>query len=336
MDTKVNPYLSKIMILCSVLVFLLLIIDHIYHLEWLFYIVMVFIFLMMFIYILEHRNQKRYFHYLTLQCESIIEGKEMLPIDGESEISVLSSQLHILSMRYDTLLETMQLEQMKLKDYIENISHQLKTPMTSMRLNEELLMEQLDGKYAKKVQHIYQQTLKIETLVNDLLTLALLDSHSIAFHFETEDIVMMFEDIESDLDYLLTQNHVNMILHSQVPTMICDYKWMKEALINILKNCVENTQNQKIDIEIIEFDMLIQIKIHDHGTGFSQEDLLHLFERFYHGQKKAKGIGIGLAIVKEIVEAHHGQIHVYNDEGAVFEICIPKIFAKKKVKVTGI
>lgn len=88
------------MILCFVLAFLLLIIDHIYHLEWLFYVVIVCIFFMMFIYILEHRNQKRYFHYLTLQCESIIEGKEMLPIDGEGEISVLSSQLH-------TLLETM-------------------------------------------------------------------------------------------------------------------------------------------------------------------------------------------------------------------------------------
>ena len=66
--------------------------------------------------------------------------------------------------------------------------------------------------------------------------------------------------------------------------------------------------------------------------GFSKEDLKHIFERFYRGQNKQKnGIGIGMAMVKEIVEAHHGSIHIYNQNGAVFEIYLPKIFAKKKL-----
>ena len=134
-------------------------------------------------YIIYQHYQKQ-MTYLIQQCESIIEDQSMSPMDGEGNISILSFQLSTLQKRYHALLQTMSQEQIKLKDYIENISHQLKTPMTSMRLNEEMLMECLQGQELSKVQHIYQQTLKIETLVNDLLTLALLDSHSIQFQFQ--------------------------------------------------------------------------------------------------------------------------------------------------------
>ena len=113
---------------------------------------------------------------------------------------------------------------------------------------------------------------------------------------------------------------------------MCDYKWFKEALINILKNCIEYSQHQIVDIHIDETETLIRIVIRDYGQGFSKEDLKHIFERFYRGQNKQKnGIGIGMAMVKEIVEAHHGSIHIYNQNGAVFEIYLPKIFAKKKL-----
>ena len=143
---------------------------------------------------------------------------------------------------------------------------------------------------------------------------------------------MMIEDIENDLDYCITQHDAHIHLKTAITNIMCDYKWFKEALINILKNCIEYSQHQIVDIHIDETETLIRIVIRDYGQGFSKEVLKHIFERFYRGQNKQKnGIGIGMAMVKEIVEAHHGSIHIYNQNGAVFEIYLPKIFAKKKL-----
>ena len=332
MDSKINVYALKIMILFYIIIFCLLsfILMNDFQILWLCFMILL-IGLGILFYIIYQHSQKQ-MSYLIQQCENIIEDQPMSPIDGEGNISILSFQLAALQKRYHALLHTMSQEQIKLKDYIENISHQLKTPMTSMRLNEEMLMDCLQGQELLKVQHIYQQTLKIETLVNDLLTLALLDSHSIQFHFQLEDITMMIEDIENDLDYLITQHDAYIHLQTTITNIMCDYKWFKEALINILKNCIEYSQHQTVDIHIDETETLIRIVIRDYGQGFSKEDLKHIFERFYRGQNKQKnGIGIGMSMVKEIIEAHHGSIHIYNQNGAVFKIYLPKIFAKKKL-----
>ena len=283
-------------------------------------------------YILKYDNQKK-LKYLIHCSDAILEQKPIQIIDGEGDLSLLSHKLYLLHKRYYTFIDTMEKEQLKLKDYIEDISHQLKTPITSMRINEELLLETMENNQQKaKVQLIYQQTLKMNQLVNDLLTLALLDSNSIQFKFHPEKIIYLIEDVEENLAYLMGKQDVQFHLLCHDETLMCDHHWFVEALENILKNCIEKKSHNCIDILVEEYETIIHIIIQDHGEGFDEEEIEHLFERFYRGPKTSTtGVGIGLSLAKEIIEKHHGMIKAYNQDGAVFEISIPKLLAKKKI-----
>ena len=142
-------------------------------------------------YVWIRKNNHEQMKHLISHADAIIEQKKVNVIDGEGDMSLLSHKLYTLSHRYNQLMKTMQQEQIQLKGYIEDISHQLKTPITSMRLNEELLLDVIeDNKQRDKLHQIYQQTLKMNHLVNDLLTLALLDSHSISFRFDDSAYIL--------------------------------------------------------------------------------------------------------------------------------------------------
>lgn len=335
MDTvkKAHPYLRKILLIsycCSILCLILYIL---FKYEIYLFLLILFLIVMG---ICEYRLQKsqsQQLQYLIQNAEAIIDQKPLDIIDGEGEISLLSHKLYILNKRYYSLTEKMKQEQMKLKDYIEDISHQLKTPITSMRLNEELLLERLTDVYEKqKIKQIYQQTLKINNLVNDLLTLAKLDSNSIQFQFEDYPIELLIEDVEENLEYLLVQNDVQIQLHHHQEAVLCDQEWLGEAIENIMKNAIEKNPHTIIDVYIRDYEATTMIQIQDHGTGFLEEDIPHLFERFYRGKRNDyHGVGIGLALAKEIIEKHHGVIQAMNKDGALVEISLPKILAKKKV-----
>lgn len=335
MDTvkKAHPYLGKILFTSYCCSFLCLFLYIVFKYEiCLFLLIPFFISLGLCNYWYQKR-QAQQLQYLIQNTEAIIDQKPLDIIDGEGEISLLSHKLYILNKRYYSLTERMKQEQIKLKDYIEDISHQLKTPITSMRLNEELLLERLTDEYDKqKITQIYQQTLKINHLVNDLLTLAKLDSHSIQFQFEDYSIELLIEDVEENLNYLLVQNDVQIQLHHHQEVVLCDHEWLGEAIENIIKNAVDKNPHSIIDVYIYNYESMTIIQIQDHGKGFLEEDIPHLFERFYRGKRNDyQGVGIGLALAKEIVEKHHGVIQAMNKDGACVEISLPKILAKKKV-----
>lgn len=283
-------------------------------------------------YYFKNKTIQKELNMLIQNADAIIEHQDVHIIDGEGDISVLSHKLYILNKRYYSLTQQMQKDSLKLKDYIEDISHQLKTPITSMRLNEELLLEQLQGHQKEQLEHIYTQTLKMNALVNDLLTLAKIESHSIAFELKEYDIELLLDEIEESLHYLIVQYHVHIIYSHHHQPIVCDRQWFEEAMINIVKNYIEKNKQQTIEISIEDYDTLQLIKIRDHGKGFNEEDLPHLFERFYRGvHNDDQGVGIGLALAKEIVEKHHGFIKAYNEHGAVIEISLPQLLVKKKL-----
>lgn len=282
--------------------------------------------------VINRRIKKEQVSTLIKHTDCIIERKPFEVIDGEGEISLLSHKLYLLSKRYFSVIESIEKEQMKLKDYIENISHQLKTPLTSMRLNEELLIEIVKDKAQKDmVESIYLQTLKMEQLVNELLVLALIDSNSVTFHFEKITVKEILQLVEEDLKFMLEEKDVQLNIMND-SFILCDPKWIQEAFKNIIKNSIEKCPHSVIDISVQEFDSLVTVIIHDHGEGFSEADFTHVFERFYRGTKNDyNGVGIGMALSKEIIEKHHGLIKISNNKGAVIEITIPKVLGKTKV-----
>lgn len=335
MDTIKNTktYLSKICFMNYVLCFLMLALYKITDINLYFYLCIITYVMIVFFYIAISKNQSKMMKLLIQHADAIIDQKPFCTIDGEGDIALLSHKLFLLSKRYHTLIWTVEQEKVKLKDYIEDISHQLKTPITSMRLNEELLLETpLQPTQYQKIENIYQQTLKMNHLVDDLLTLTKLDANSISFQFHDYDVEDIFEIVEENLDYLIKENKVAIEYHYHHEMILCDQLWLSEAIENIMKNFIEKNKNQKIFVDVDQYDSLTLMKIYDHGNGFLEKDIPHLFERFYRGQNNDNhGVGIGLSLAKEIIDKHHGIVRAYNQKGAVIEISIPQILAKKKL-----
>ena len=281
----------------------------------------IFIFISFIFYLWNQNHKKKQMNYLIQCCDAIIEQKDFSIIDGESKESLLSNKLYVLNKRYHQSLKAVKKEQLKLKDYIEDISHQLKTPITSIRIQTELLLEENQNKKLYSIEHQIQ---RIQLLVNDLQTIALLNSHNIQYCFKEYDLEMLIDEIEEDLDYLNPQIHLNENIK-----LLCDEKWFIEALENIIKNCLEKNSTP-LSIFVYENKTTLKMIIQDQGNGFKEKDLPFLFQRFYRGEN-SKGTGLGLYIAKEIIEAHHGFIKAYNQQGACFEIVLPQMKMKKKI-----
>jgi K+-sensing histidine kinase KdpD len=330
---QAHPYSKKILLISYIIsIFCILLFFYTNNINYIITSLICLIILGITYYILQKREKKQ-FNYLIKCSDYIIDQKDFEIIDGEGVIPILSHKLFILNKRYKTLLTKNTQEQIKLKNYIEDISHQIKTPITSMRINIELLLEE-DNKHQNKLKSIYKQILKINQLVDSLLTLALFDSHSIQLKYEDYPIELLIDNIEIELSYLLEKNNMSINLMNNKILSI-DKKWMEEALKNIIKNFIENNSNSSIDISINESDAIYTICIKDYGKGFIKEDIPHLFERFYRGKNNdKKGIGIGLALAYEIIKCHHGTINAYNQDGALIIITLPKINAKKKYNFT--
>lgn len=245
----------------------------------------IFIFISFIFYLWNQNHKKKQVNYLIQCCDAIIEQKDFSIIDGESKESLLSNKLYVLNKRYPQSFE-------------ENQN--------------------------KKLYSIEHQIQRIQLLVNDLQTIALLDSHNIQYCFKEYDLQTLIDEIEEDLDYLNPQIHLNKNIK-----VLCDEKWFIEALENIIKNCLEKNSTP-LSIFAYENETTLKMMIQDQGNGFKKKDLPFLFQRFYRGEN-SKGTGLGLYIAKEIIEAHHGFMKAYNQQGACFEIVLPQMKMKKKI-----
>lgn len=318
---KRQKNIERYLLICFSCSYLIVLFQLIYQENQLNILILILMSLCMLCYYIDKKIKMKQLDYFIKCCDNIVDQQEFLILDGESKESLLSHKLFILSKRYHQTIETIHQEQLKLKDYIEDISHQLKTPITAIRINTELLLEEHDD---KSLISIYHQVKRMQKLVNDLQTLALIDSHNIIFDFQQYELEDIIDEIKEDLAYLKP-----VIYFNQNISLLCDYKWFKEALENIIKNCLETSHND-ISIHVNDSDTTYTITIQDNGKGINEEDLKNLFCRFYRG-KDSKGTGIGLYITKEIIEAHHGFIHAFSINGACFEIVIPKLNVKKKL-----
>lgn len=316
----------------------LLIIQIIYDITYLSWFIIICIIIGILLYIKHIRTLKTELKILIDTTQKIIDNQsiELTQIDSESYISVLSSSLFILDTRMKGMIDQLNKEQLKLKDYIEDISHQIKTPLTSMMLREEMLLETVENSKEKDIiLQIYKQTEKIKELTETLLHLAQIDSHTIIYHKNEYKLIDILENINEVLTPLKEQYQVDFNIKDAGYNIYCDEKWMSEAIENILKNCIEQKSNSNIDIYCKNYSSFIEIYIQDYGQGFLEEERKHIFERFYQGKvKKTKGVGIGLALSKGIIEGHYGTIEAINNNGALFKIILPHKNMKSKYTVT--
>lgn len=249
----------------------------------------------------------------------------------EGELSELQNQIVKITIMLNKQAETMKKDKKELSVALSDISHQIKTPLTSINIMLDIIKEdEIDENLKREYLHqITKQLDSINWLITVILKLSRLESGMVEFAREDIDVKILLEDIKKQMAVALEIKNQNLYLKVQANChMIGDYNWTKEALTNIVKNCIEHTaENKNIYIEVEENCLYLQIIIKDEGEGISKEDLPNIFKRFYKGKDSSKeSFGIGLALAKTIIEKQNGEIRVQSKigEGTQFKIRIFK------------
>ncbi|MBF2411641.1 HAMP domain-containing protein [Listeria welshimeri] len=238
------------------------------------------------------------------------------------------------------MTEEKQLEKMK-SDFVNNVSHELRTPISMLQGYSEAIIDgvaQSDEEVREFAQIIYDESLRIGRLVNDMLDLARMEAGFNHMDNHKLPIAPLLEKVIANFDVLAKENFVELGLELETPNLEYSYDQdrMEQVLINLIMNAIRHTGKEGYAGKVILKQTIdktrnnLVITVSDNGSGIAEEDIPYLFERFYKADKarkrgKAVGTGIGLAIVKNIVEAHNGKISVESvlGEGSDFIITLP-------------
>lgn len=248
--------------------------------------------------------------------------------NGEDELTKLRNELYKTTVLLRETAENSEKEKTNLSNSLTDISHQLKTPLTSIRIMIDNIQNNpdMDEKTRNEfIEDISKQIDWISSLVISLLKLAKFDAGSIVMRDEEINVKKLIQNIISNLAILIDIKDIKIEENiSEQITLFADYNWQLEALTNIIKNCVEHSfDGGKIKIEAESNSVFTKIIITDEGEGIEKKDLNRIFERFYKSAKSSENsIGIGLVLAKTIIEKERGYIKVESEvgKGTKFEI----------------
>lgn len=277
-------------------------------------------------------NCIRFHHtqHMSNQIDQILHGENVSLIQDckEGDIAILATQINKMVRRLKEQSDQLVSDKVFMADYMADISHQIKTPLTSIRLilsflqEENLTME----KRLRLTQELSQLVERIEWLVYALLCMSKLDAGTITLKKEKINVTTLWKQAYETLAIPLELRGIDFQCQIEDSVSVTgDISWMSEAMGNILKNCMEHTpEGGKIMVTATENPLYTLIRIEDTGTGILEEDLPHIFERFYRGKNSdSQSIGIGLALSHRIISEHNGTIQAGNRKkgtGAFFEI----------------
>lgn len=248
--------------------------------------------------------------------------------NDNEELSKLRNELYKTTVLLKETAEISEKEKENLSTAIADISHQLKTPLTSIRIMLDNIQDNPDMEKAVRddfLADISKQIDWISSLVVSLLKIAKFDAGTIKMENNEINAKNLIDNIVSNLAILIELKNIEIITTvDEKATFIADYKWQQEALTNILKNAIEHSkQNSRIYITVENTSLFLKIIIKDEGSGIDKEDLKHIFQRFYKTKNSSENsIGIGLPLAKAIIEQSNGYIKVETKygEGTSFEV----------------
>lgn len=270
---------------------------------------------------LKQRDKK--INQITQYINEIKNRKYDLNINenSEDELSNLKNELYKITIMLKEESEISRQDKKNIKMSVEDISHQLKTPLTSIMIMLDNLKDNPNMDEDTKQKFIFEISKQVDWinwLVISILKLSRLEADVVKFSNNKINVKKFIDEIIGNLEIPIEiKNQKISIEGDEDASFIGDYKWQQEAITNIIKNAIEhNKENGKITIKYEENVLFTKITIIDEGQGIAKEDLKHIFERFYKAQNSSdNSVGIGLSLAKNIIEKNNGMINCKSEIG---------------------
>ena len=285
-------------------------------------LIILFIFNLIIIFLIYYFKEKNRINKIIKDLEKINNKNYEINIEENEEgnLSILKNELYKTTIMLKEQAENSYNDKINLKSSLEDISHQLKTPLTSINIMLDNILDNPkmdDETKLDFITDIKRETNNINFLIQALLKLSKFDTNTVKFNNEENDLKQIINESIKNVSVLCDLKNIKIIFNCEDNlNLICDKKWQIESLTNIIKNCVEySEENNKININVENNKIYYLIKIKDYGKEINKKDLNHIFERFYKGKNsKNDSIGIGLALSKAIIEKNNGKVWVESNE----------------------
>lgn len=248
--------------------------------------------------------------------------------NSEDELSNLKNELYktTIMLKEDSLIK--ERERNAIKNGVSNISHQIKTPLTSVSILVDNILEDKNMSESIRNEFLFDIRKSIDDvnfLVMNLLKLSRFDAGVVKFNKEKINILELINKVKERIKILILEKNINFNIDiDKKINFMGDYNWEVEALTNIIKNCIEYSNiNSDIDINVIDNSFYTKIIIKDYGKGMNKEEIKNIFKKFYKGENSdINSFGIGLSLSKSIIEMDNGFIKVKSEinKGTIFEI----------------
>ena len=261
--------------------------------------------------------------------DRILRSDDLILFDEykEGELSVLSAEIHKMTIRLREQNAELQSEKQFAKEALEDISHQLRTPLTSVMMILGLMnsSELTDKERMEYLRDLYELLARMKWLIETMLSLSRIEADAVRF---AKDTVSCRELIAQSVDTVsVTAELKGVEIRTEIdgePAFTGDFHYISESLVNLLKNAIEHTpENGTVTVTAKDSNIAAEITITDTGAGIPEQELPHIFERFYRSSTYTKnGFGIGLAFARKVITAQQGTLKASNHKphGAVFMI----------------
>lgn len=275
-------------------------------------------------------TKKRYnrLNALSETIDKILHGNDTINIKsfGEGELSILESDVQKMLVRLRDQKDKLEKDRTFLADSIADISHQLRTPLTSINLILSLIEASDTTKERREelLRELSKLITKTEYLVSVLLKISKIDAGTVQFEKKETELNALIRKSAEPLLIPMDIKNQKLSINADDISLNCDFSWCIEAFGNILKNCTEHTpENGEITVTATNTPIFTEVIITDTGSGFNEEDIPHIFERFYKGRNSSKeSFGIGLNLAKMIITAHNGTVKAENSQSGGAEFII--------------
>lgn len=247
---------------------------------------------------------------------------------SEDKLSILKHEIYKTTVMLKENTEKGNQDKINLKKSLQDISHQLKTPLTSSIIMLDNIIDDLENDIEIKpefIKKVKKDISKISFLIQSILKLSMFESNTITFIRKEIPVKKIINSSIENIENLCDLKNIKIVVKDRSKKKIyCDYRWQAEALTNILKNAVDYSFNDSIIIvEVDKNNTYTQIKIKDFGKGMSEDETINIFKRFYKGKNSSSDSnGIGLSLAKAIIEKDNGRVIVNSlkGEGTTFRI----------------